>query len=110
MAFPGKTTILLDRSISAKGMCHTGNYRLCSAFRELEGTGTMPESVRGFLLRHDYYFHPRHRWGARGSGTPGAQNKRGRAARAPAPRAPFEGGWLSPLPAPGEGPPRLYHG
>jgi glycine cleavage system H lipoate-binding protein len=69
-AFPVKKMIPLDRSISAKGMCHTGNHRLCSAFRELEGPGTMTESVRGFRLRHDYYFHPRHVWVA-----PGKENE-----------------------------------
>ncbi len=65
-AFPVKKMIPLDRSMSEKGLCHTGNYRLCSAFRELEGPGTMTEYVRGFMLRPDYYFHPRHLWVAPG--------------------------------------------
>src|SRR3972149_3333838 len=61
-AYPVKKMIPLDRSTSAKGLCHTGNYRLCSAFRELEAPGSTAERVRGFLLRPDYYFHPRHLW------------------------------------------------
>ena len=65
-AFPVKKMIPVDRSTSTKGLCHTGNYRLCSAFREIEGPATAEESLRGFQLRPDYYFHPRHVWVAPG--------------------------------------------
>ena len=65
-AFPVKKMIPLDRSTSAKGLCHSGNFRLCSAFREIEGHATAAENVRGFQLRPDYYFHPRHVWIAPG--------------------------------------------
>ena len=61
-AFPVKKMIPVDRSASLKGLCHTEEYRLCSAFREIEGHGRAVETVRGFLLRPDYYFHPRHLW------------------------------------------------
>jgi glycine cleavage system H protein len=67
-AFPTKKMIPVDRAASEKGMCHTGNYRLCSAFREIEGHATAAENVRGFLLRPDYYYHPRHVWTAPGNG------------------------------------------
>ena len=50
-AFPTKKMIPVDRATSEKGMCHTENYRLCSAFREIEGHATSAENVRGFQLR-----------------------------------------------------------
>ena len=61
-AFPTKKMIPVDRATSAKGTCHTGNYRLCSAFREIDGHESAADSVRGFSLRPDYYYHPRHLW------------------------------------------------
>ncbi|HEU5361000.1 MAG TPA: glycine cleavage system protein H [Candidatus Deferrimicrobiaceae bacterium] len=61
-AFPVKKMIPVDRATSSKGLCHTGEYRLCSAYREIEGHGSTVETVRGFALRPDYYFHPRHLW------------------------------------------------
>jgi glycine cleavage system H lipoate-binding protein len=68
-AFPTKKMIPVDRGTSVKGMCHTENYRLCSAFREIEGPVSTKESVRGFLIRPDYYFHPCHVWVSPGKET-----------------------------------------
>jgi glycine cleavage system H protein len=61
-AFPTKKMIPVDRGTSVKSMCHTGNYRLCSAFREIDGHESAADIVRGFSLRPDYYYHPRHLW------------------------------------------------
>jgi len=61
-AVPVKKMIPVDRSTSEKGLCHTGKYRLCPAFREIDGHTSAADTVRGFSLRPDYYYHPRHLW------------------------------------------------
>lgn len=61
-AFPTKKMIPVDRATSAKGLCESGNYRLCAAFREIDAHESVPDTVRGYSLRPDYYYHPRHLW------------------------------------------------
>lgn len=60
-AFPVKM-IPLDRMSSAKGLCNTVNFQECSLFREVSAPGRSIETVRGFLLKSDSYYHPRHLW------------------------------------------------
>lgn len=60
-AFPVKM-IPVDRMSSAKGICNTANFQDCSLYCEVSNTGKGVESVRGFLLKTGYYFHPKHLW------------------------------------------------
>ncbi len=61
-AFPVKKMIPVDKSTSAKGVCNSTNFRECPAYREINNPEVMIENVRGFLLKPDFYFHPRHLW------------------------------------------------
>jgi glycine cleavage system H lipoate-binding protein len=60
-AFPVKM-IPVDSTSSSKGICNTANFQECSLYHEVSHTGKGLESVRGFLLKADYYYHPKHLW------------------------------------------------
>jgi glycine cleavage system H lipoate-binding protein len=60
-AFPVKM-IPLDRMSSSKGLCNTVDFQECSLYREVSAPGRSIETVRGFLLKSDCYYHPRHIW------------------------------------------------
>lgn len=59
--FPVKM-IPVDRMSSEKGLCNTANFQECSLFNEVSHTGKGVEAVRGFHLKSDYYYHPKHLW------------------------------------------------
>lgn len=61
-AFPVKKMIPVDKSASDKGVCNSTTFRECPAYREINNPEIMVENVRGFLLKPDFYFHPRHLW------------------------------------------------
>lgn len=60
-AFPVKM-IPVDRMSSEKGLCSTTNYQECALYNEVSHTGRGVETVRGFRLKTDYYYHPKHLW------------------------------------------------
>ncbi len=60
-AYPVKM-IPLDRMSSTKGMCNTTDFQGCSLYTEVSHTGRRHESVRGFQLKSDCYYHPKHLW------------------------------------------------
>lgn len=60
-AFPSKM-IPLDRMSSSGGLCNTCHYEECSLYGEVSGAGKGMETIRGFHLKSDYYYHPKHLW------------------------------------------------
>ena len=60
-AFPSKM-IPVDRMSSSEGLCNTCNYEECPLYGEVSGTVKGMETVRGFHLQSDYYYHPKHLW------------------------------------------------
>ncbi|MBI5419921.1 MAG: glycine cleavage system protein H [Deltaproteobacteria bacterium] len=60
-AYPVKM-IPVDRMSSEKGLCNTTNFQECSLYNEVAHTGKGVESIRGFQLKSDYYYHPKHLW------------------------------------------------
>lgn len=60
-AFPVKM-IPVDRMSSEKGLCNTANFQECSLYCEVSHAGRGMENIRGFLLKSDYYYHPKHLW------------------------------------------------
>jgi len=60
-AFPSKM-IPVDRMSSSEGLCNTCQYEECSLYSEVRGAGKGMENVRGFHLKSDYYYHPKHLW------------------------------------------------
>lgn len=60
-AFPVKM-IPVDRISSSKGLCNTTHFEECSLYEEVSGSGKGLESVRGFHLKPEYYYHPKHLW------------------------------------------------
>lgn len=69
-AFPSKM-IPVDRMSSSEGLCNTCNYEECALYSEVSGAGKGMESVNGFRLKSDYYYHPKHLWVAPSSGEEG---------------------------------------
>jgi len=69
-AFPSKM-IPVDRMSSSEGLCNTCNYEECALYSEVSGAGKGMENVRGFRLKSDYYYHPKHLWVAPSSGEEG---------------------------------------
>ena len=69
-AFPSKM-IPVDRMSSSEGLCNTCNYEECALYSEVSGAGKGMENVRGFHLKSDYYYHPKHLWVAPSSGEEG---------------------------------------
>jgi glycine cleavage system H protein len=60
-AFPSKM-IPVDSMSSSEGLCNTCNYEECALYSEVSGTVKGMESVRGFQLHSEYYYHPKHLW------------------------------------------------
>jgi len=69
-AFPSKM-IPVDRMSSSEGLCNTCDYEECALYSEVHSAGKGLESVRGFRLKSDYYYHPKHLWVALASGEEG---------------------------------------
>ena len=69
-AYPSKM-IPVDRLSSSESLCTTCEFEGCSLYREVHGAGLGVESVRGFHLKSDYYYHPKHLWVSPGSGEEG---------------------------------------
>jgi glycine cleavage system H lipoate-binding protein len=60
-AFPVKM-IPVDRMSTAKGICNTCDFQECSLYREVSNTGKDMDNIRGFQLKPEYYYHPKHLW------------------------------------------------
>ena len=60
-AFPSKM-IPVDKMSSSEGLCNTCHYEECSLYSEVHGSVKGMESVRGFRLQSEYYYHPKHLW------------------------------------------------
>ena len=60
-AFPSKM-IPVDKMSSTEGLCNTCHYEECSLYSEVSGAGKGMENVRGFHLKSEYYYHPKHLW------------------------------------------------
>ncbi|MBE0607489.1 MAG: glycine cleavage system protein H [Deltaproteobacteria bacterium] len=60
-AYPSKM-IPVDRMSSSESLCNTCHYEECSLYSEVSGAGKGMENVRGFQLKSDYYYHPKHLW------------------------------------------------
>lgn len=69
-AFPSKM-IPVDRMSSSEGLCNTCHYEECALYSEVSGVGKGMENVRGFHLKPEYYYHPKHLWVAPSSGGEG---------------------------------------
>lgn len=61
-AFPTKKMIPVAKGEAQKCSCSTAAYNECSLFREHAAAGKEIEEIRGFRLRTDYFYHPRHTW------------------------------------------------
>jgi glycine cleavage system H protein len=60
-AFPVKM-IPVDSTSSSKGICNSINFQECSLYNEVSHAGRGIENVRGFRIKSDYYYHPKHVW------------------------------------------------
>ena len=60
-AYPVKM-IRVDSMSNAKGICNTNNFQDCSLYCEVGDTAKGVENVRGFQLKTEYYYHPKHLW------------------------------------------------
>lgn len=60
-AYPVKM-IPTDRMSSSKSLCNTTHFEECSLYEEVSGKSRGVENVRGFHLKPDYYYHPKHLW------------------------------------------------
>lgn len=60
-AYPVKM-IPLDRMSSLSCLCTTQNYDECSLYGEVNRPDKGLENVRGFHLKPEYYYHPKHLW------------------------------------------------
>ena len=69
-AFPSKM-IPVDRMSTSEGLCNTCDYEECALYSEVASSGKGMETVRGFHLKTDYYYHPKHLWVAPASGEEG---------------------------------------
>jgi len=70
-AFPSKM-IPVDMMSSSESLCNTCHYEECSLYSEVSGGVKGMENVRGFHLKSDYYYHPKHLWVAPRDGEEGA--------------------------------------
>ncbi len=61
-AFPIRKMIPADQSSQSGGVCNTMNFQECTVYRDLDKVHRGIESLRGFLLHLDYYYHPGHSW------------------------------------------------
>jgi glycine cleavage system H protein len=69
-AYPVKM-IPVDRMSSSEGLCNTCQFEECSLYKEVHSAGKDVESFRGFHLKSDYYYHPKHLWVALSPGGEG---------------------------------------
>jgi glycine cleavage system H protein len=61
-AFPVKKMIPVERQSSSKGLCGTSQFQECTLFKEVSCVDKEMQSIRGFLIKSDFYYHPRHLW------------------------------------------------
>ena len=61
-AYPIKKMIPASPLAQEPGLCGTASFHECPAFIEASHGHGGTETVRGFLLRTDYYFHAKHGW------------------------------------------------
>jgi len=61
-AFPVKKMIPVEKISSARGPCNSPHFQDCSLFKEISVPGRESVTIRGVLMKSDYYFHPRHLW------------------------------------------------
>lgn len=54
--------ISADRVPSETSPCHTAGFQECALYRRARRAGKGGETVRGFRLEPDYYYHPKHVW------------------------------------------------
>jgi glycine cleavage system H protein len=54
--------IPVDRMSNSKGICNTTNFQECSLYCEVSNTGKDMDNIRGFQLKPEYYYHPKHLW------------------------------------------------
>jgi len=69
-AFPSKM-IPVDRMSSSESVCNSCAYEGCSLYNEVASAGKGMENVRGFHIKSDYYYHPKHLWVAPNAGEEG---------------------------------------
>ncbi len=60
-AFPVKM-IPLDKMSSLDCLCETTSFQECSLYNEISHAAEGKENLRGFSLKSDYYYHPKHLW------------------------------------------------
>jgi glycine cleavage system H lipoate-binding protein len=63
-AYPVKKMIPASSSTQEPGLCGTANFHDCPSFLEAGHIHGGAETVRGFTLRTDYYYHAKHGWAA----------------------------------------------
>lgn len=51
-----------DRMSSGSGLCHSAGFQGCALYHKAQRAGKGPETVRGFRLEPDCYYHPKHVW------------------------------------------------
>jgi glycine cleavage system H protein len=61
-AFPTKKMVPVGKGAAQKSPCSTPGYCDCALYKERNAPEKDMENVRGFLLKTDYFFHPRHAW------------------------------------------------
>ena len=61
-AYPTRKMIPVGKGAAQKSPCSTPGYNECALFKERNAPEKDVEHIRGFLLKTDYFFHPRHVW------------------------------------------------
>jgi len=61
-AYHTKKMIPVGKGAAQKSPCSSPGYCECALFKEHNAPGKDVEHIRGFLLKTDYFFHPRHVW------------------------------------------------
>ena len=61
-AYPMKKMIPVGKIAAQKSPCSTPGYSECALFMERNSPEKDVEHIRGFLLKTDCFFHPRHVW------------------------------------------------
>jgi hypothetical protein len=59
--------IPVEKGAAQKSPCNTPSYCDCSLYKERNAPERDVERIRGFLLKTDCFFHPRHVWLATGA-------------------------------------------
>ena len=60
-AYP-KKMIPIDQHASSTCLCSSEDYQKCDFYKDLSRGESKLEVIEGFMLRSDYYYHPRHLW------------------------------------------------